>query len=637
MNKIIKFEDSVENDILMSDFGIMLLDKYQLLNKIYESNVNQIFVIRDYVTKQLYILKAINKNHSHSWDLDAIKKIDHPQIAHIVDVQTTEKYIYILKEYIKGITLEEYINKFGPLSEETVLEIGLELCGILEYFHSLEPSPIIYRDLKPANLIISEGGEIRLIDLDSVRQYKGDSQKDTFYIGTEGFASPEQFGFSQTDNRTDIYTLGTTLYYLFTGKKPESDRFRIKSIKIIRNDVSDAMSEIIDKCTSFNPDNRYQNVNALRNDLLKLYNKNIFLIAKQKMKKVFRQKKFYAVAMVIIITVATMLYFVALYNNKNGGVAMAQDSASMESNATLTNSQNSKSNTSNEANTDSQYNMDSFSFDRTTILEAFWSGDIPQSLPIEFVQYYKQQDSHNYNQSTFFIGIKEWDLSKDYEQMQYRINQVGGKLVLHAEGYKDVQIEMNGDSMTSGDGNWQIYVAYVRNDKDLVSGVKYKIVDTTGHWVVNNDVTVERKENLQKETSFSYDKTTINEAFWSGDVPEKLPSEFAVFYKLQDIYRFDPNVFFIAINEWDSTKDYSQMAERLSEVGSRLQLRAHGYKDVEIELNGHTITVGNGLAQVYFVNIINGNDFVSGVKYKIVDTTGHWIINDDVFVKRPKK
>lgn len=645
-----QFQNSVENDLLSSDFGMALLEKYQLLNKIYESAISQIFVVREYTTKELYTLKAINKNTEFCWDLDAMKNIDHPKIAHVIDVQTTEKYIYMLKEYINGLTLEEYAKKIGLLSEETVLEIAMELCEILGYFHSLKPSPIIYRDLKPANLIITESGEIRLIDLDSVRQYKKDSKKDTFYIGTEGFASPEQFGFSQTDNRTDIYTLGTTLYYLITGKRPENDKFRLISLRNLRRDISDSLIRIIEKCTAFNPENRYQSIDELKDDLLKLNNKGFWSKSTQVLYGLFRKTYVKVLSLVLISAITVMAYYAVTENKKNNALNALDKSnmskATNQSALTLNRDKEEtgdKSQTSTtldnsagieDANQQISENSKVFSFNKTTIIETFWSGDVPQKLPVDFVEHYKQGEFCKYNPSIFYIAIKEWDFSHDYPQMSERIKAVGGKLLLRAKGYKDVEVEMNGDSMTSGDGSGQIYLAYVRNDNDLVPEVKYEIVDTTGHWIVDKDVYIERKAQANKKVPFSFDKTTINEAFWSGDEPKTLSKSFIDLYKKQSYYKYGKSLFFISISEWDFGND-NQMIDRIKKIGGNLILRAKGYKDLEVEMSGSNITNDLGTGQAYLAYVKNESDMVSGVKYQIIGNTGHWIIKDGAYVIRP--
>lgn len=131
-----------------------------------------------------------------------------------------------------------------------------------------------------------------------------------------------------------------------------------------------------------------------------------------------------------------------------------------------------------------------FSYDKTTIIDAFWSGTISESLPKPFAEEFKSSELSNYSKDSFFIAIAEWDNNNNYEQMGERIKKVGGKLTLKSKGYKDLKVSMNGDSMTNGEVN--LYIARVRNPQDIVSGVKYRIYDITGHWVVMDDVYVER-------------------------------------------------------------------------------------------------------------------------------------------------
>lgn len=618
------FENSVENDLLSSKFGDLFLDKYQLLNKIHEGSVTQIFVIKENETNELFILKAIDKNNEYVWDADAIKTINHPKIVKVIGVGETERYIYLIKEYINGITLEEYINKKGPLAEKDAIAIGIELCEILLYFHSLKPTPMIYRDLKPANLLISEDGIIKLIDLDSIRQYKQNSPKDTYYIGTEGFASPEQFGFSQTDMRTDIYTLGTTLFFLLTGQKPVNDKFKIKNVKSVKNDVSEMFNNIIEKCTMFNPEVRYQSVRELKKQLIYLSRNDSISKIMRLHSRISKKRNFRKIyALVITIIVSIIVYKgILMTSNKGFAYGEANNKANVKTNNSVINS-------------------NVFSYEKTTINEAFWSGTLPNKQSSDFVTFYKQGEFYKFNPKTFLISIAEWDDSKDYPQMQERIDKVGGKLILKSKGYKDVPFVMLGTSINVGN-KARVYIARLYNDGDVVSGVKYKIYDNSGHWLVNRDVFV-TKPNIKEKASnninnkkFSYDKTTINEAFWSGTIPQKLPANFINYYKQGNSYLYDPNLFFISILEWDNTEDYPQMRERIREVGGKLVLKAKGYKDVPFDITEHSITVPAS-GQVYFAQISSDNNMIPGVKYKIYDNTGHWIVDKDVVVVKPIK
>ncbi len=133
-----------------------------------------------------------------------------------------------------------------------------------------------------------------------------------------------------------------------------------------------------------------------------------------------------------------------------------------------------------------------FSYDKTMITEVFWTGTLPKTLSKPFVEWFKGIPAYNYSEFTLLISIAEWDFNDDASQMQKRLDKVGNELILRAEGYKDVEIFMDGGTITDGMGTAQIYYALVRNPQDMVSGVKYRIIDNTGHWVVMDGVYVER-------------------------------------------------------------------------------------------------------------------------------------------------
>ena len=144
-----------------------------------------------------------------------MKKINHPSLPRIVDIGEDDEFIYIVEDFFEGEALDRQLKIRKRFDEATVVEWAKQLCGILYYLHSLEPA-IIYRDMKPANIIVTSDNIVKLIDFGIAREYKQDSGSDTSYMGTRGYAAPEQYGTSQTDARTDIYSLGVTLYHLLT-------------------------------------------------------------------------------------------------------------------------------------------------------------------------------------------------------------------------------------------------------------------------------------------------------------------------------------------------------------------------------------------------------------------------------------
>lgn len=174
---------------------------------------------------------------------------------YVFDYFETKDGAYLLREYIEGQSLTEQVEKNGPFPLMDAVRIMDQVCSQLAKLHQAVP-PIIYRDLKPSNIVISPSGDCYLIDFGTIRTYHKDTSADTIFIGTPETAAPEQFGARQTDQRTDIYGLGILFYYLITGEL----RICEKQIKKLPPKITG----IIQKCTSFDPDNRYSDVEKVK-------------------------------------------------------------------------------------------------------------------------------------------------------------------------------------------------------------------------------------------------------------------------------------------------------------------------------------------------------------------------------------
>ena len=164
-------------------------------------------------------------------------------------------------DYIQGNSLNKALDEFGAQPQENVIEWAKQLCNVLGYLHSRQPA-IIYRDMKPANIMLKPDGNIMLIDFGTAREFKEKNLADTVSLGTIGYAAPEQFGgMGQTDARTDIYCLGTTLYHLVTGCIPSP--YEMKPIREINPALSSGLEKIILKCTQQEAADRYQSTAEL--------------------------------------------------------------------------------------------------------------------------------------------------------------------------------------------------------------------------------------------------------------------------------------------------------------------------------------------------------------------------------------
>ena len=182
----------------------------------------------------------------------ALQTIAHPNIPTVYEVAQDGSHVVVLEEFIDGTTIAE-ILKAQTYAEAEAVNIVKELCGVLAALHSLG---IIHRDIKPENVMIDRNETVKLIDYNAARFYKSYQVNDTFIIGTTGFAAPEQFGIAQSDNRTDIFSLGILLNVMLTGKHPSRHLYQGKRL-----------ARVIQKCTQIAPDKRYPNVQRLEKEL----------------------------------------------------------------------------------------------------------------------------------------------------------------------------------------------------------------------------------------------------------------------------------------------------------------------------------------------------------------------------------
>lgn len=192
-----------------------------------------------------------------------LAQLNHPALPQVYDYYTLAEKGVLIEEYIDGMKLSDIINMFGTFSEPKAVEITKKICESCIYLHQQRPAPIIHRDIKPDNIICTTDGNIKLIDFGSAREYKDNSSKDTIYVGTIGYAPPEQFGFGQTDMRSDVYGIGMTMLNMLTGITPA----RGQKIELSDTNISVDIQRIIHSATQFDPAKRYASVSAMLSDL----------------------------------------------------------------------------------------------------------------------------------------------------------------------------------------------------------------------------------------------------------------------------------------------------------------------------------------------------------------------------------
>lgn len=219
---------------------------YKTIATINESH--NIYLVQHMQTNRIYIKKLLDVYNLNIYE----HLYNHPIIGtpRIIDYCEIDNQLVIIEEYISGTPLYELIAKHS-LSESDTAKYMLDLCNILETLHSQNP-PVIHRDIKPHNIIITNYNNAVLLDFNAAKNFNPIEKEDTVLLGTQGYAAPEQYGFGASSPLTDIYSLGIVL----------------KEMLIACNSNSDVLSSIADKCTKISPEERYLSINALKRELI---------------------------------------------------------------------------------------------------------------------------------------------------------------------------------------------------------------------------------------------------------------------------------------------------------------------------------------------------------------------------------
>ncbi len=252
----------------MTAIGSVVEGKYEILKLIGQGGMSKVYLAMDKRLNKQWAVKEIEKRardknneviiQSAIAEANMIKKLDHPALPRIVDIIDNGQVIYVIMDYIEGEPLSTILDEYGAQPQDLVIEWAKQLCEVLDYLHTCDP-PIIYRDMKPANVMLKPDGNLKLIDFGIAREYKEQNLADTVSLGTKGYAAPEQFGGKgQTDPRTDVYCLGVTLYHLVTGQNPCEPPYELYPIRYWNPQLSGGLERIIQKCTQLNPEDRYQ-------------------------------------------------------------------------------------------------------------------------------------------------------------------------------------------------------------------------------------------------------------------------------------------------------------------------------------------------------------------------------------------
>lgn len=249
-------ENKIWNDYLPED----MQEHWTVYECLKESEDSSTFLVKETATGILCVLKwgrnrqaEFLRNEMEIMEKMADRKLSGIPKAYRIFEENGE--VYLVREYIEGMSLAQMVLQKGGISEAEICRISRKICQTAEQFQNPD-EPMIHRDIKPENIVVTPGGEVVFIDFGTMRSYKKDGSRDTFVVGTRGTAAPEQYGYIQTDQRTDVYAIGQTMLYMV------SESYEMNQLSECA--VSRRMKKIIEKACSFEPDKRYGDAAQLR-------------------------------------------------------------------------------------------------------------------------------------------------------------------------------------------------------------------------------------------------------------------------------------------------------------------------------------------------------------------------------------
>ena len=249
-------ENKIWNDYLPED----MQEHWTVYECLKESEDSSTFLVKETATGILCVLKW-GRNRQTEFlrnEMEIMKKMADRKLSGIPKayrIFEENGEVYLVREYIEGISLNQMVVQKGGIPEEEICRISRKICRTAEQFQNPD-EPMIHRDIKPENIVVTPGGEVVFIDFGTMRSYKKDGSRDTFVVGTRGTAAPEQYGYTQTDQRTDVYAIGQTMLYMV------SESYEMNQLSECA--VSRRMKKIIEKACSFEPDKRYGDAAQLR-------------------------------------------------------------------------------------------------------------------------------------------------------------------------------------------------------------------------------------------------------------------------------------------------------------------------------------------------------------------------------------
>ena len=262
------------------EFPYVLNNRWEVTSKLGQGGMGTVYMARDRnistlgQDKKACVVKELRDDYFREEDKEkaqeffrreqrVLASLDHPNIVRVLDTFDERGRYYLVMEYVEGHNLHDMLMKVGePFPEKSVIHWAIQICDVLHYLHNHSP-PVIYRDLKPSNVMIDTKDHVKLIDFGIARPFE--DAEDNTHVASQGYSPPEQY-WGQADRRSDIYALGATIYFLLTGQDPPA--FNVASPRKINPEVSEHLDEIVKIATQQEPRARFQSADEMKELLL---------------------------------------------------------------------------------------------------------------------------------------------------------------------------------------------------------------------------------------------------------------------------------------------------------------------------------------------------------------------------------
>lgn len=259
----------------MNLVGKVIDEKYEFIQSLGIGGMGSVYLVKDLKIGTFWAIKAIKKEGGKKStnllaEFDVLKKLDHPALTRITDISEDEEHIYIVMDFVDGRNLSLILRDEISISEDKVIDYSKQLCDVLIYLHNQKPHPIIHKDIKPANIMVTKEGRVKLIDF-GIAKEENEEWDDSLLLATTGYVSPEILDdVRNISPQSDIYALGATMFNLLTGIKPQKNQFPLPLLRSVNKEFSEGMEYIIAKSTQIDLSLRYKSAEEFKEDLINI-------------------------------------------------------------------------------------------------------------------------------------------------------------------------------------------------------------------------------------------------------------------------------------------------------------------------------------------------------------------------------